>query len=412
MSRSVLALTFCLVIGDRLLRADTTAEQAVAPATIQAPTDSAPARIVRGKEKLEAQLHAPAKLDFGGRQTVTIREVLDELRQEQHLSVRFDMPTLTGVLASCEAVMLPNVAVAAPVDESSETGKPDVTKKNEASEPASASSPNQTKPVESHEQTQRTESPPIAEILQHQIATLMETEVDLSTIDLTSVSVATVLRHSLDAVPTSLSIDEDFAGLPIEPTDAWHFDYVVEEDGLLVTTRLNALTLKETRVYSVKHLKEFSPKELANVIRLSVRPWSWQSQINDLGEQLKMACRQLPQESLSSLVKSGVSFTSSATGVSLASATASDSSDAKAADNHAPSSQSPSSDAGISSEDAATVIDLVTALGQAAISAAEIVHFADPPTGTIHTLPGKLIITQSQAAHREIAELLKQLGDD
>jgi hypothetical protein len=42
----------------------------------------------------------------------------------------------------------------------------------------------------------------------------------------------------------------------------------------------------------------------------------------------------------------------------------------------------------------------------------EIMHYADPPTGSIQTLPGKLIITQSQAAHREIAELLKQLAEE
>ena len=46
------------------------------------------------------------------------------------------------------------------------------------------------------------------------------------------------------------------------------------------------------------------------------------------------------------------------------------------------------------------------------VTGLEIVHYADAPTGSIQTLPGKLIITQSQAAHREIAELLEQLSEE
>jgi hypothetical protein len=57
----------------------------------------------------------------------------------------------------------------------------------------------------------------------------------------------------------------------------------------------------------------------------------------------------------------------------------------------------------------ALVNGLVT-MAQASLSAMEMIHFSDPPTGTIQTLPGKLIITQSQIAHREIADLLNQLG--
>ena len=45
------------------------------------------------------------------------------------------------------------------------------------------------------------------------------------------------------------------------------------------------------------------------------------------------------------------------------------------------------------------------------VAALEIVHHGDPPTGVIESLPGILIITQSQAAHREIKELLDELGE-
>ncbi|MBI3866414.1 MAG: hypothetical protein HY290_31425, partial [Planctomycetia bacterium] len=45
------------------------------------------------------------------------------------------------------------------------------------------------------------------------------------------------------------------------------------------------------------------------------------------------------------------------------------------------------------------------------LSALEMVDYAEPPTGTIQTLGMKLVITQSQAANREIAELLEQLTE-
>jgi hypothetical protein len=243
------------------------------------------------------------------------------------------------------------------------------------------------------------------------MATLLETPVDLSTIDLASVSIATVLRHAFDAVPVSLW-EDDFAGLPIEPTDAWHLDYVVEDDGLLVTTRLNALTRKETHVYAVKHLKDFTPDELAKVIRQSVRPWSWRSQINELGEQLKQAAAHVSPETVSSLMKSGVQLTTCAVPVQATKVSdATDAPECKACDAK-PAAETGSSDTAQFTEDASTVIDVLTAFAQAAVSAVEIVHYADPPTGTIQTLPGKLVITQSQAAHREIAELLKELGEE
>ena len=53
----------------------------------------------------------------------------------------------------------------------------------------------------------------------------------------------------------------------------------------------------------------------------------------------------------------------------------------------------------------------VVVLAQTSLTALEIAHYADPPTGSVQILPGRLIITQSQPAHREIAELLKQLQE-
>jgi hypothetical protein len=414
MSRSLLVVAICFATATWLLAEEPASSEKTAykaPAVLQAPKDAAPAATMSARRKIEAQLQSPAKLDFGDRQTVTIREVLDQLRQ-QHLSVRFDMPTVSGALASYERATGKNIAIArsAPADESAEIAPANVSRQKPVPAPTDEG-PETAKSDAAHETTERTESPSSAEDLRSQMATLLETQVDLSTIDLASVSVATVVRHAFDAVPVSLW-EDDFAGLPIEPTDAWHLDYVVEDDGLLVTTRLNALTRKETHVYSVKHLKDFTPDELAKVIRQSVRPWSWRSQINEFAEQLKLAAAHVSPKTVSELMKSSVQLTSCAVPVQTAKVSdATDAPECKTCDAK-PASEAGSSDAAQLTEDASTVIDVLTAFAQAAVSAVEIVHYADPPTGTIQTLPGKLVITQSQAAHREIAELLKELGED
>src|SRR5579862_5324810 len=46
------------------------------------------------RKQLEELLQAPAKLDFGDRKQVTVRDILDRLHEQHHLSLRFDTPTL------------------------------------------------------------------------------------------------------------------------------------------------------------------------------------------------------------------------------------------------------------------------------------------------------------------------------
>jgi hypothetical protein len=138
----------------------------------------------------------------------------------------------------------------------------------------------------------------IQEILEE----LLETELDIQTLDLSRVSIATVLRQALDAAPTAQS--DEMSGMPILMTNAALLDYLIEDDGLLITTRMKALSTRETRVYSIKHLRDLPAEQLSKTIRQSIRPWSWRSQISDLGEQLKGT--PLPGETLTSLVKTGV----------------------------------------------------------------------------------------------------------
>ena len=124
-----------------------------------------------------------------------------------------------------------------------------------------------------------------------------------------NVSIATALQIALDALPDGdLGIGE--SGLPIAVSNAEKLDYVVENDGILITSRLKALTYKETRVYNVKHLKDLKPEQLAAVIKQSVRPWSWRSRIDDLGEQLRTGGPRIPAKAVDRLFKSGVQLAS------------------------------------------------------------------------------------------------------
>jgi hypothetical protein len=187
-------------------------------------------------------------------------------------------------------------------------------------------------------------------------------------------------------------------------TNAMVLDFLIEDDGLLITTRMKALTSKETRIYSVKHLGEIAPEQLAKTIRHSVRPWSWRSQINDLGEQLKGT--PLPGEAIASILKTGAEMVGSEVGFSVTPA-----SSPEAVDPNAKKTSSLDEAKQLEMVGNAVVNGLVT-LAQATVSALEMVHHGEPPTGTIQLLGNKLIITQSQAAHHEIAELLKQLSEE
>ena len=252
-------------------------------------------------------------------------------------------------------------------------------------------------------------------------ADLLNTEINIQTIDMHNVSIATALQIALDALPDGdLGIGE--SGLPIAVSNAEKLDYVVENDGILITSRLKALTYKETRVYNVKHLKDLKPEQLATVIKQSVRPWSWRSRIDDLGEQLRTGGPRIPAKAVTALFKSGVQLASAESPLgeltAAAESTATDApGDKSAAKPNTPAAAATASDSdSLTAQEAAQLGDalvngLVTFM-QASITTVEIMHYADPPTGTIQTVPGKLIITQSQAAHREIAELLKELSDE
>jgi hypothetical protein len=480
MLRSLLCLAFCLITCDLISAADGPAKPQLPPPEAAAPASSYPVTPyataplhkaeankkpanLPSRKKLEALLQTVADLDYGDRQTVTVKEVFDDLHRKHHLSIRFDVPTLSTMFGvepmeafENAADVLENAteweATAQPAIKPSETP---AEKKEDAVVP--------TEILEKKPEIKQDEIKQDAPVLEQApkvslVAILMNVEVKIHHVDTKKVTIGTILRHTLDALPVMGEMSEDFAGLPIKFTDASNLDYVVEGDGLLITTRMNAMTVKETRVYSIKHLKDVKPEELAKVIRHSIRPWSWRSQINDLGDQLKSGLpTHLPPE-LTSLMTSGFQLASAATGISVSSDSCTDCENQPlavpmvpppGAMPNAPTPPSPlppsmtmpnavpptiapgtpisftpapcntaSVTTSVQPDAAATMIALNTLVNglvtfaHASLSAMEMIHFADPPTGTIQTLPGRLVVTQSQAAHREIAELLKQLEEE
>jgi len=258
---------------------------------------------------------------------------------------------------------------------------------------------------------------------------LFNTEIYIQTIDMHNVSIATALQIALDALGDG-DLGIESSGLPIAVSNAEKLDYVVENDGILITSRMKALTYKETRVYNVKHMKDLKSEQLAAVIKQSVRPWSWRSRIDDLGEQLRTGGPRIPAKAVTALFKSGVQLASAESPLgelaAAAEATATDAPADKPATTTAttpkPTTTPSAVPAAASDSDSLTaqeaaqlgdaIVNGLVTFVQASITTVEIMHYADPPTGTIQTVPGKLIITQSQAAHREIAELLKELSEE
>jgi hypothetical protein len=234
-------------------------------------------------------------------------------------------------------------------------------------------------------------------------------EFPIATFDGQEITVATALRLALDAFP-DINAD-DSAGMPLAMTNATLLDFLVEDDGILITTRLKALTYKETRVYSIKNLKDANPNELSKVICQSVRPWSWRSRIDELGEQLKSGTSAIPPAMLAALMKSGMELASDETGIAVDTSEKTDTAKSDSSKTNEKNATS-SDDAQQAAMLGTAVANSLVTLAHASLSTLEVIHYADPPTGSIRVLPGKLIITQSQAAHREIAELLKQLSDD
>jgi hypothetical protein len=234
-----------------------------------------------------------------------------------------------------------------------------------------------------------------AKINEELLATFGETPIAVSAVSLEQATVREGLKQLLNALPTAAGATFSI-GIPIT-TRALNLDLLVDETSVLITTQLRANAAKETRVYRLGALSETPPETLVRVITHTVRPWSWRSQVHEIAEQL---ASRWPKTALR-LPKLEINMTE---GVKLASSEASVGAPQPTPTFPAASEEVVAATGQLLAGGAVAAVDSV-------VAALEIVHHGDPPTGVIEVLPGMLVITQSQAAHREIEELLDSLRD-
>lgn len=225
------------------------------------------------------------------------------------------------------------------------------------------------------------------------IASIATAPIAASAVSLEQATVREGLQQLLDALPSAAGASLQM-GLPIT-TRALNLALLVDENSVLITTQLRANAAKETRIYRLNTLGAPPPETLVRVITHTVRPWSWRSQIHEIAGQLAARWPKTP------LPLPTVQFNMTE-GVTLA---------PTAGAGEAPAAPT----LPIASEETVAATGQLLAGGAVAavdtvVAALEIIHHGDPPTGVIEVLPGMLVITQSQGAHREIEALLDALG--
>ncbi len=228
------------------------------------------------------------------------------------------------------------------------------------------------------------------------IAKYLTSPISLSSVSLQRATVREGLRQLLDAVAGQTAAMPFSIGIPFT-SRALALDLLVDESSVLITTQLRANAAKETRVYRLGALSEIPPELLERVITHSVRPWSWRNQANEIAQQLatRWPKTSIPLPKIELNATEGIKLTPAEEGSGEA--------------------LSPSAKPNVSEETIVATGQLVAggavAMVHSIVAALEIVHHGDPPTGVIESLPQMLIITQSQAAHREIKELLDELSE-
>ena len=222
------------------------------------------------------------------------------------------------------------------------------------------------------------------------IEMLLETEITTVGLNHSNATLESVLSHALDHVTTLLDVMsvEGELPFPISTTHAYDLTLLVEKDHVSVTTVAAANLKKITKVYSVAGLGDVDAEALATVITKTIRPWSWRTQINSLVEQVSAEW----PESIS-IPKINIDLT----GINTSEGSSDTDSDSTEVDLSSLKAMGQLLSSG------------TIAVAHTMISGTEMMHYADPPTADIETLPGILIITQSQGAHKEIDDLITQL---
>lgn len=406
------------------------------PATTATAASSPAASITRQsrlrRQKWEDALHAPAQLSAHDQPVITLDELLQEIRQQHKLPVRIDLANVLPLAASDGVLVrrmpsssLKHVAqkrppqahvkhtaykslVAAEYEEEQENA--------EQNSPTSlAATPTDTdgEVVLKAEPEHAVDGDPPrinepAEMLQEMTQAVLTSKLPAELLSQPESTVEDVLREAFNvAFPLQFQMHAAIAEmvpLPAPLTRAAEWELLIQDDGVLLTTRLNANMHKETRVYSIKSLEKsggMKADAVARVITRTVRPWSWRTNFPDTAApairtgSAPLKIRKLPPVNVD--LSWLVSERRPAQGLRLVS-------DEETATKDKGESE-------ITAEDLALIGQLWDYLLQGSITALQVIHHGDPPTGVIEVLPGTLVITQSQGAHREIADLLDQLAN-
>ncbi|QDU39477.1 hypothetical protein Mal4_38220 [Maioricimonas rarisocia] len=268
-------------------------------------------------------------------------------------------------------------------------------------EPATPESP----AAESTETEESTDDEPVLPTLARSEREFRAYPVAATTLRGADLTVEGLLRAVIAQIPSPLD-DEEFAALPVTYTHAYTWDLLIREEGVYVTTRAQANLHKVARVYRVPASGDFTPETLGEVVRRTIRPWSWRDQIDEVVNRIEIdippgaalpSITQLPTIDLAS----GSIVQTTSDGATPATqekqdATANEPENAQAS--------------WLSIKAFGSLLSSGTiAAAHALINSLEMMHYADPPTATIEVLPGMLIISHSHSAHREIADLLEQI---
>ena len=251
---------------------------------------------------------------------------------------------------------------------------------------------------------------------------VLDMPVDTSLVVQPNATVEDVLRLALaQALPLQAIMNEAMANeIPMLAsfTKAAEWDLLVQDNGILITTRLNANLQKETRVYSLRALEQSSDlvaEDVARVLTRTVRPWSWRRHLPEAmteAEATASSARKTKgrKVSIPRINLDLLSLLMSANHSGRTQTIRLTSGEEIIADVSPPSSGASPDKVELTEEDMELIGKAWDGLFQGAVTSLQVIYHSDPPTGVIQVLPGMLIISQSQGAHREIADLLEQLA--
>jgi hypothetical protein len=262
---------------------------------------------------------------------------------------------------------------------------------------------------------------PHGQAIDEALKKMLDTPIDSAVVAQPEATVEDVLRHAFErAFPFQAMLNaamSDEFPLLASLTQATEWDLLVRDDGVLVTTRLNANLQKETRVYSLRELEQSSklkPEDVARVVTRTVRPWSWRKHFPEANAETKTGGPASPKTNGPKKITVPKVNVGEILGLLLTSSPPVDPYVRLTSDEETSfGSSSPASSSDkveLTEEDLALLGRAWDGLFQWAVTSLQVIYHAEPPSGVVEVLPGMLIISQSQGAHREIADLLEQLA--